>query len=53
VNKERKQIRLIKIKNLCDLLLTAAEKHYSTPENNELLELIARLAEECREYLKV
>ena len=51
-DKEDKQARLISINNLCINFSTAIEKHYNTPDAEELRTLIKKLAEECREYLK-
>ena len=52
-DKEDRQKRLISINNLCMNFSVAIEKHYNTPDAEELLMLVKKLAEECGEYIKV
>lgn len=50
--KEVKQERLVHINNLCITFGTTIEKHYSNPDEEELLAVIKQLAEECGAYLR-
>ncbi len=51
-DKRALQTRLIDIKNICEDLAVAIEKHLNNPDTETLIVLVKALADSCREYLK-
>lgn len=48
---EIKKQMLIKINNLCDALSSSIEKHFETPDCQEIIQSAEQLEKELRKYL--